>query len=54
LDIWFLLETDGGNFNVDPHEFYNTKWMTLEEAKNMITDKANLKAVGDISFWNNL
>jgi len=54
LDIWFLLKTDGSDFNVDPHEFHNTKWMVLEEAKKIITDKANLKAIGVISFWKNL
>ena len=45
LDIWFLLETDGNNFNVDPHEFHNTKRMTLEEAKSIMTDEANIKAM---------
>ncbi len=44
LDIWFLLETDGSNFNVDPQEFHSTKWMTLDEARKIVTDKANLKA----------
>jgi 8-oxo-dGTP pyrophosphatase MutT (NUDIX family) len=45
LDIWFLLETDGNNFNVDPQEFHNFKWMTLNEAEQIITDKANIKAI---------
>jgi 8-oxo-dGTP pyrophosphatase MutT (NUDIX family) len=49
LDIWFLLKTDGGNFNVDPGEFYTSKWMGLTEAKNIITDEANLKAIDIIS-----
>jgi 8-oxo-dGTP pyrophosphatase MutT (NUDIX family) len=50
FDIWFLLETDGGNFNVDRREFHNTKWMGLDEAKNIITDEANLKAISLILF----
>jgi 8-oxo-dGTP pyrophosphatase MutT (NUDIX family) len=45
FDIWFLLETEGTNFHVNPHEFYNTKWISLNEAKNIITDEANLKAI---------
>lgn len=45
LDVWFLLETDGSNFNVDPQEFHSTKWMTLKEAKNFLIDEANLKAL---------
>ncbi len=50
LDIWFLLETDGSNFDVDPQEFHNTKWIGLDEAKKIITDEANLKAISLISF----
>jgi 8-oxo-dGTP pyrophosphatase MutT (NUDIX family) len=49
LDIWFLLKTDGSNFNVDPHEFHSAKWVSLEEARKIITDKANLKALNIIS-----
>lgn len=45
LDIWFLLKTDGSNFNVDPHEFHNAKWATLVEAKSTLTDEANIKTV---------
>jgi 8-oxo-dGTP pyrophosphatase MutT (NUDIX family) len=45
LDIWFLLETDGHNFNVDPSEFHSAKWMGLEEARKIITDPANIKAI---------
>jgi 8-oxo-dGTP pyrophosphatase MutT (NUDIX family) len=45
LDIWFLLKTDGSNFSVDPKEFHSTKWIGLAEAKQVLTDKANLKAI---------
>ncbi len=45
LDIWFLVETDGSNFNVDPQEFHATKWMSLNDAKLIVTDPANLKAI---------
>ncbi len=45
LDIWFLVETDGSNFNVDPQEFHATKWMSLNEARLIVTDPANLKAI---------
>ncbi len=48
FDIWFLLKTDGSNFQVDPQEFYSTKWVTLTEAEQIITDKANLKAIKKI------
>ncbi len=45
LDIWFLVETDGSNFNVDLQEFHATKWRSLNEAKLIVTDPANLKAI---------
>lgn len=45
LDIWFLVETDGSNFNVDPQEFYNTKWLNLAGAKKIVTNRENLQAL---------
>jgi 8-oxo-dGTP pyrophosphatase MutT (NUDIX family) len=51
FDIWFLLETDGKNFDVDPHEFHSAKWATFEEAKKLITDGANIKAINLLSSY---
>ena len=45
LDIWFLMETDGVNFKVDPLEFHSTEWMDFEKAEKIITDKSNLDAL---------
>jgi len=25
-DIWYLVMTDGNNFNINPQEFHDTKW----------------------------
>lgn len=44
-DIWYLVPTDGSNFNIDPAEFYDTKWMTIEEARKIVTDPSNIKAL---------
>lgn len=44
-DVWCLVLTDGGNFNVDPREFHNTKWLAIEEAGKIVTDSANIKAL---------
>lgn len=44
-DIWYGMETDGVNFNVDSKEFHNTKWMTITDAKKIITDQPNRKAL---------
>lgn len=41
LDIWYLVETDGKNFAIDPKEFHDTKWMTFSEADTIVHDKAN-------------
>lgn len=45
-DVWYLVPTDGSNFDIDPKEFHQTKWMTIEEARKIVTDPANVKALG--------
>ncbi len=44
-DIWYLVPTDGGNFNINPAEFHNAKWLTIEEARKIVIDKANAEAL---------
>jgi len=51
-DIWFLMETDGSNFKVDPAEFHQTKWLSTEGAVNTSTDAANRKALSVIEKLN--
>ncbi len=51
-DVWFLVPTDGINFNVDPKEFHATKWLTIEEAERIVTDAANLKALEQVILSN--
>lgn len=45
FDIWYLVDIDGSDFNVDPKEFYDAKWMTINEAGKIVTDLANRKAL---------
>ncbi|OHA15506.1 MAG: hypothetical protein A3H57_00425 [Candidatus Taylorbacteria bacterium RIFCSPLOWO2_02_FULL_43_11] len=45
FDVWYLMPTDGNNFNIDPKEFNDTKWMTVAEADKIVTDAANRKAL---------
>ena len=45
FDVWYLVPTDGNNFNIDPEEFHDTKWMTIDDAEKIVTDAANLKAL---------
>jgi hypothetical protein len=39
------VETDGSDFNVDPKEFHNMKWLSVSEAEKLDTDEANLEAL---------
>lgn len=47
-DVWYLVNTNGDNFNVDPHEFLDVKWVTIEEARNLVKDPANISALNAI------
>lgn len=44
-DIWFLIETDGGDFEVDPREFLESRWVTINEARGLVTDPSTLEAL---------
>ncbi len=45
LDIWYRIPTDGSEFRIDPSEFHATKWATIEEARQLITDAPNREAL---------
>lgn len=45
FDIWYLMKTDGNLFEIDPREFHNTRWMTINEARKIVTDPPNRKAL---------
>lgn len=45
FDIWYLMNTDGANFSVDPKEFHDTKWLTIDEAETIVTDQPNRKVL---------
>ncbi len=47
-DIWYMVLTDGSNFNVDPKEFHETRWLTIDEAEKIVTDLPNRKALETI------
>ena len=48
FDIWHLMETDGSNFKVDYTEYNKVRWITVPEARTLITDPANLQALAVI------
>lgn len=45
LDIWYKFSADGSEFNVDPKEFHDTKWLTIDEARKLVTDPPNIEAL---------
>lgn len=49
LDVWHFVNVDKDNFNPDPlklaEEFHVASWMSLEKAREMVTDKSTLQAL---------
>ncbi len=44
FDLWYLLPTDGRNFQTDSEEFNQSKWVTIAQARKLVTDPAHLQA----------
>ncbi len=51
-DLWYIVKTDGKDFKVDFTEFFDAKWMTVEEARKIVIEPANLKALEIIEKMN--
>lgn len=45
LDIWYRFHADTSEFSIDPREFHDTKWLSVEDARKLITDPPNLEAL---------
>ncbi len=48
FDIWFTVDTPINAFTVDTKEFFETKWMSIEEAKKLTKDKNNKTALSAV------
>jgi 8-oxo-dGTP diphosphatase len=44
-DVWYLIPADGSQFNVDLHEFHETRWVSLSQARELVVDPNNLMAL---------
>ena len=44
-DIWYLMKTDGANFQVDPTEFHSTKWVGISEARKLVVEPNTIQAL---------
>lgn len=47
-DIWYLLETDGSDFAIDPTEFLDTQWVSIADARKRVTVPENVAALNII------
>ncbi|MCA9365438.1 NUDIX domain-containing protein [Candidatus Kaiserbacteria bacterium] len=45
FDVWHLMETDGSDFQIDYAEYNEVRWLTIPEARELVTDPANLQAL---------
>jgi len=45
LDIWYRFSTNGSEFHIDPTEFHATRWVSIVEARQVVTDPPNLEAL---------
>lgn len=51
FDIWHLVETDGSNFNIDYTEYKEVRWVSILEARKLVTDPANIQALDILSTY---
>ena len=45
FDMWYFLPTDGSDFHIDSDEFHETRWVLIDEARNLLEDENNLEAL---------
>ncbi len=46
LDIWYQIPMSESEITVNPTEFHNSRWVTISEARELITNQPNLEALG--------
>lgn len=49
FDVWYSVPTDGSDFKIDPSEFHDTKWVSVDEARKLMVDEQNLQALSKIA-----
>ena len=48
LDIWYRISMSEKEINANLREFHDSRWVTLSEARELITDEPNLEALKKI------
>jgi 8-oxo-dGTP pyrophosphatase MutT (NUDIX family) len=49
FDLWYRIPTDGSSFSIDPKEFHDTRWLTVADARTLVTDPPNIEALDAMS-----
>ncbi len=47
-DLWYGIQTNGNDFQVDLTEFHDIKWLTADEAREIVVDQPNLQAIAKV------
>ena len=47
-DLWYCVQKDGSDFQIDTREFNETRWLSVDEARELVTDPPNIKALEKI------
>ena len=50
FDVWHVVETDGKDFEIDHTEYHEVRWVTISQARELIEDPANLKALSALEL----
>ncbi len=45
LDLWYRIPTDGSDFQGDFEEFHETRWASINEARERVENQPNLEAL---------
>ena len=45
FDMWCFLPSNGNDFKIDSDEFHETRWLSVDVARALITDENNLQAL---------
>ena len=45
FDMWYFLPTNGSDFKIDSDEFHETRWVSIDGARDLVTDENNLRAL---------
>ncbi|MBL7078554.1 NUDIX domain-containing protein [Candidatus Shapirobacteria bacterium] len=50
-DIWYLIKTSGKDFVVTEEEFVKPQWVSLDKAKELVTEPTTTLALNKLSFY---